>query len=60
MARARIPTAVMRRMMIDLAQGKTPPANTDAEREVLERLTRQVDEIIARGGIVEIPHEWEG
>jgi len=45
------------RMLIEISLGKKPEANNAKEREVRDRLTRQVAEIHRKGGMVEIPHD---
>ena len=54
----RVPMETQERMLVEIAQGKTPKANNAAERRVRERLTAEVEKIRSQGGIVEIPHDW--
>lgn len=45
------------RMLVEITLGKKPEATNAAEREVRKRLTRQVEEIVRKGGMVEIPSD---
>ena len=44
-------------MLIEITLGKIPKARNAKEREVRDRLTRQVAEIRSGGGEVEIPSD---
>lgn len=52
-----VSSAKRERMLIEITLGKVPEANTPAEREVREILTREVAEIRAKGGTVMVPHD---
>jgi hypothetical protein len=45
------------RMLVEITLGQKPEANNAAERRVRDLLTRDVEEIRRKGGIVEIPHD---
>lgn len=50
----------MREMLFEILRGDPGPVDEDPERAAMrERLTQQVEEIAAKGGIVEIPPEIE-
>ena len=53
-----VPMGTRERMLMEIVLGKTPKAENDAERQVIERLTDEVEKIRSQGGIVEIPHDW--
>ena len=53
-----VSSATWERMLLAIAGGEKPEAKNAAERQVRDRLTRQVAEIRRKGGgIVEIPHD---
>ena len=52
-----VPAETWERMLVEITLGKEPDARNAAEREVRTRLTRQVDEIRRKGGIVEVPSD---
>ncbi len=44
-------------MLVELTLGKPPSLNTPEANAMRERMKVEVDEIIARGDGIEIPHE---
>ncbi len=54
-----VTTDELTRMAIEIANGAvTPPSHFDAaHRQAWAKLLREISEISARGGMVEIPHE---
>ena len=53
-----VSSPVWERLLLAITGGEVPEVRNEAERQVRERLTRQVEEIRGKGGIVEIPHDW--
>jgi hypothetical protein len=53
-----IDVGTMERMLIEITTGKQPArADTPEEAKVRAKLKAECDDIKARGGVVEIPHE---
>ena len=52
-----VPAETWERMLIEITLGNEPEAKNAAEREVRRRLTRQVNDIRRKGGMVEIPSD---
>lgn len=52
-----VDTREMERMLVEIVTGKPPSLRTPEADEIRARLTKEVEEIHAKGGEVEIPHE---
>ena len=57
-AREALPAETLERMLLAIIGGEAVEVNNEAERKLRDDITRDVQEIRDRGGIIDIPIYW--